>query len=126
MNVRAYHHIPENRGISVIAPTQIEDFVLEATLANILVISDGVAREEEHKVATDGTVLEIYSGISDDIESASQIATDLVALGYDVTEETAAGSDPSLGLGRQHLAGGGWCLPCGARELRSRGWEAAH
>jgi subtilisin-like proprotein convertase family protein len=75
-----------------------EDFVLDITLANILLLSDGVAREEEYKIAKDGTVLEIYSGVSDDIESAFQIATDLIALGYDVTEETAAGSDPGTWL----------------------------
>ncbi|MCK4512249.1 carboxypeptidase regulatory-like domain-containing protein, partial [bacterium] len=98
MNVRAYHHIPQNRGISVNTPVMTEDFVLDITLANILLLSDGVAREEEYKIAKDGTVLEIYSGISDDIESAFQIATDLIALGYDVTEETAAGSDPSTWL----------------------------
>ncbi|MCK4680241.1 hypothetical protein KAT82_03900, partial [bacterium] len=98
MNVRAYQHIPENRGISVSTPAMTEDFALDATLANILVISDGVMREEEYKIAKDGTVLEIYSGISDGIESASQIATDLSALGYDVTEETAATSDPGTWL----------------------------
>ncbi len=98
MNVRAYQHIPENRGISVSTPAMTEDFALDATLASILVISDGVMREEEYKIAKDGTVLEIYSGISDGIESASQIATDLIALGYDVTQETAASTDPGTWL----------------------------
>ncbi|MCK4510679.1 proprotein convertase P-domain-containing protein, partial [bacterium] len=98
MNVRAYHHIPENRGISVSTPAMTEDFVLDVTLANILVIADGAARQEDYKIAKDGTVLEIYSGISDDIESASQIATDLIALGYDVTEETAPSTDPGTWL----------------------------
>jgi len=98
MNVRAYHHLPENRGISVSTPAMTEDFVLEVTLANILVISDGVAREEEYKTAKDGTVLEIYSGLSDDVGSAAQISTDLTALGYDVTEEAATSSDPGTWL----------------------------
>ena len=98
MNVSAYHRIPENRGISVSAPTMTEDFALDVTLANILVISDGVAREEECRIAKDGTVLEIHRGISDSAESASQIATDLVALGYEVTEETAAATDPGTWL----------------------------
>jgi hypothetical protein len=98
MNVRAYQHIPQNRGISVSMPAMTEDFALDVTLANILVISDGVMREEEYKVDKDGTILEFYSGISDDIESASQIASDLIALGYDVTEETASTTDSGTWL----------------------------
>ena len=98
MNVRAYHHIPENRGISVDSPELTEDFTLEITLANILVLSDGVDKEPEDKLAKDGTVLEYWSGVSDDLESATQIAADLVNLGYDVTQETAAASDPATWL----------------------------
>jgi len=98
MNVRAYHHIPENRGIEVTSPTMTEDFVLDITLANILVLSDGVDGEADHKRGKDGAIVEIWSGVSDDIESASQIATDLIALGYDVTEETASASDPATWL----------------------------
>ncbi|MBD3366560.1 MAG: hypothetical protein GF405_00125, partial [Candidatus Eisenbacteria bacterium] len=40
MFVRSYHHIPETRGITVDGATQTQDFVLEETLANILVIDD--------------------------------------------------------------------------------------
>ncbi len=46
MNVRAYHHIPENRGITVSTPAMTEDFVLDVTLANILVI-DGQRRGQK-------------------------------------------------------------------------------
>jgi len=99
MNVRAYHHIPENRGISVSTPSMTEDFVLDVTLANILVISDGAAaRSEAFKIDKAGNVIDIWSGDSDLGRSAAQISSDLTSLGYDVTEETAAGSDPGTWL----------------------------
>jgi subtilisin-like proprotein convertase family protein len=96
--VRAYHHIPVARGVDVNDPTEVEDFVLEPTLANILVLSDGVtARDavETVKVDKSGAVLATLSGPTDNGESAAQISTDLIALGYDVVQETAAATNPA-------------------------------
>jgi subtilisin-like proprotein convertase family protein len=96
--VRAYHHIPATRGVDVNDPTETEDFVLEPTLANILVLSDGVTARgdvETVKVDKSGNVLAVVEGELDGAKSASQIALDLVALGYDVVEETAAASNPA-------------------------------
>ena len=99
MNVRAYHHIPENRGISVSTPAMTEDFVLDVTLANILVISDGVSKGETFKVDKAGNVIGVMPDVPIKAEkSAAQISTDLVALGYDVTEETAAVTNPATWL----------------------------
>jgi subtilisin-like proprotein convertase family protein len=100
MNVRAYHHIPETRGITVDEPSESEDFVLEPTLANILLISDGVAKgAAEIKIdPKTGEVLPGHSGPIDREKSASRIATDLRTLGYDVVEETAASTDPGIWL----------------------------
>jgi subtilisin-like proprotein convertase family protein len=98
MNVRAYHHIPANRGISVSTPTMTEDFVLDETLANILVLSDGVDRDPIDKYGKDGSFIEAWSGVTDDLESSTQIATDLTNLGYDVTQELASSSDPATWL----------------------------
>jgi hypothetical protein len=47
MNVRAYHHIPQVRGITVDEATEVQDFVLEATLANILLIADSTSRPSD-------------------------------------------------------------------------------
>jgi subtilisin-like proprotein convertase family protein len=99
VNVHAYHHIPENRGISVSTPAMTEDFVLDVTLADVLVISDvAAARGEASQVDEAGSAIDIWSGGSNDGRSASQISTDLIALGYDVTEETATSSDPGTWL----------------------------
>ncbi|HYW69106.1 MAG TPA: C25 family cysteine peptidase, partial [bacterium] len=99
MNVRAYHHIPENRGITVSVPAQEQDFELDVTLANILVISDGVRGEQEaHKIDEAGNIVDYWSGDGDLGRSGVQIATDLVALGYDVTEEDATVTDPATWL----------------------------
>ncbi len=99
MNVRAYHHIPENRGISVSTPAMTEDFVLDVTLANILVISDGVSKGETFKVDKAGNVIDVMPDMPLKAEkSAAQISTDLIALGYDVTQETAARPTRARGL----------------------------
>jgi len=99
MNIRAYHHIPESSGISVSTPAMTEDFVLDVTLADILVISDAAAvRGETFQVDKAGDVIDIWGADSDAGRSAGQISTDLIALGYDVTEETATSSDPGTWL----------------------------
>ncbi len=98
LRVRAYHHIPVSVGLDVNDPTEVVDFELDPTLANILVISDGVARGETVKVDKTGAVLATLPGPAEDAKSASQLATDLIALGYDVVEETAAASDPATWL----------------------------
>jgi subtilisin-like proprotein convertase family protein len=96
MRVRAYHHMPENLGITVDEPSEPIDFVLEQTLGSILVLSDGVARGEDAKIdPKSGAPLEAVSGGADGTRSAGQIAADLVDLGFDVVEETAGGSDPA-------------------------------
>ncbi len=90
--VRAYHHIPETRGVSIDAPSQTEQFFLEQTLANLLVIQDGGAKDETVKIDKTGAVLDTYDGPQD--AAAQDFETDLIALGYDVIMETAATSDP--------------------------------
>ncbi len=98
VRVRAYHHIPVSVGLDVNDPTETVDFELDPTLANILVLSDGVTKGETVKVDKTGAVLATLAGPAEDSKSASQLAVDLVALGYDVVEETAAASDPGTWL----------------------------
>lgn len=95
MKVRAYHHMPVSLGITVDEPSEPMDFVLEQTLGSILVLSDGVARGGDVKIdPKSGAPLGTVPGETDASRSAGQIAADLFDLGFDVTEETAAGSDP--------------------------------
>ncbi len=93
MNVRAYHHIPATLGITVDEPTEVFDFQLDETLANILLIDDENSKRELVKYDKSGSVIDIGTG-GDRVRSASEIETDLVALGYDVVLETSATSDP--------------------------------
>ncbi len=93
MNVRAYHHIPESRGIAVDDPTETENFMLEETLANILVIQDGPRHEESVKIDETGAIIDTWAGSTDPVRSAARIAMDLVSLGFDVVEEVAGSSD---------------------------------
>jgi len=94
MNVRAYHHIPVTMGITVDEAAETFDFQLEETLANLLVINDTVAaRQELVKLDKSGGVVDVWNGVVDE-RSVSEFEADLVDLGYDVTIETAAASDP--------------------------------
>ena len=93
MNVRAYHHIPATLGITVDGPTEVFDFQLEETLANILLIDDENGKREFVKYDKSGAVIDIEAG-GDRVKSALEMETDLVDLGYDVTVETSAASDP--------------------------------
>jgi subtilisin-like proprotein convertase family protein len=100
MSVRAFHHIPETRGITVDEAAESEDFVLEPTLANILLISDGVAKGGV-EVKLDPKTGEVVSALptpAGEAKSASQMASDLRAIGYDVVEEAAASTNPSTWL----------------------------
>ncbi len=99
MNVRAYHHIPVNRGISVSTPAMTEDFALDVTLANILLIDDMGGTKETVKLDKEGFVIDVMPEQErDGAKSAVQIATDLIALGYDVTQETSSTTDPGTWL----------------------------
>ncbi len=92
--VRAYHYIPESRGVVIDEPSENEQFYLEPTLANLLVIQDGGAKDETVKLDKAGAVLDTYDGPQD--AAAQDFETDLVELGYDVIVETAATSDPAI------------------------------
>jgi subtilisin-like proprotein convertase family protein len=93
LRVRSYHHIPAKRGITVVGPLT-EDFTLDPTLANILVVDDNDGTKEGLKVDKSGRVLADDGDQGSREKSASQIASDLVDLGYDVTEETSSATDP--------------------------------
>lgn len=91
--VRAYHHIPGNRGVVVDAPSEAETFFLAPTLANILLISDPIEGLETVKLDKTGSVLDTYEGEQD--AASDDIEADLMALGYDVAVETVAATDPA-------------------------------
>ena len=94
MNVRAYHHIPESRGISVTGPLT-EDFVLEHDAREH-------PRHRRHgrraRRPTRSTRPAPFSTSlrrrRKDEVAPLQISADLVDLGYDVTEETSADDRP--------------------------------
>jgi hypothetical protein len=95
MLVRAYHHIPQSLEVTIDEPNEQFDFVLEETLANILILDDddGDAELVKRDPVT-GAVLASGGSSSTDARSSAEIATDLVDLGFDITEETSATSDP--------------------------------
>ncbi len=99
MKVRAWHHIPQTRGVAVSAPAQTEDFVLEETLANILLLDDTTGAREAVKIDKSGNVIDVATdGGTDRPKSVTELQTDIVALGYDVVVESAASSDPGTWL----------------------------
>ena len=56
MNVRAYHHIPQNRGISVSTPAMTEDFVLDEA-APLFEFRDRLAHRWRRDTMKDGLQL---------------------------------------------------------------------
>jgi subtilisin-like proprotein convertase family protein len=94
--VRAYQHVPVTIAITVDLPSVEKHFVLEPTEGDLLVIDDGAAKGLR-EAKTDGkqgqVIASAYSAPAS--KSASELATDLEALGYFVMVETAAATDPA-------------------------------
>jgi subtilisin-like proprotein convertase family protein len=96
VRVRAWHHVPETRVVTVSSPAQTEDFVLDTTAGDLLVLDDGAAaRTVPAKVSDkDGSVLaEAYAAAPS--KSAAELAVALEDLGYFVTAQTIGASDPA-------------------------------
>jgi subtilisin-like proprotein convertase family protein len=96
--VRATHYMAHNEYITVDEPAEAADFELIATQGNILVINDDDGSKSfDPKPGRKGDMIE-FNGVPDqDVpagKSAAEIAQDLLDIGYDVTAETAAASDP--------------------------------
>ncbi|MCK4409880.1 MAG: hypothetical protein KAW67_07330, partial [Candidatus Eisenbacteria sp.] len=98
MNVRSSGHIPETRSIAVTSPSQSEYFVLEETAGELLVVDDLAVKGVDHRIDRYGNVVEYRIADLNKDRSASEIAADLTAFGYGVTEETAAATDPGTWL----------------------------
>jgi len=81
MNVRAWHHIPVNQPITVTGPSMTLDFVLEETLANILILDDDDGKYEEQKL--EGLV----SGQGDQFGYSVAVFDDVIAVGAPFSDE---------------------------------------
>jgi len=92
--VRARHYMPVTQAVTVDEPTETVDFVLEPTLANILVVSDGGTKQEDVKIDKTGAVIDVNTSEGTGDAAADEFAEDLIEIGYDVTEETASTTDP--------------------------------
>ncbi len=105
--VRAYHYRRQTRLVTVNSPSRVEDFALEPTQGDILVINDHDAKggeepkwrsedlaklrpEELAKIENPQAESGAKAG-----ETATQIANMLTELGYSVTLEQASASNPA-------------------------------
>ncbi|MDD5718719.1 MAG: C25 family cysteine peptidase [Candidatus Krumholzibacteria bacterium] len=94
--VRSFRRIPQTRTVTVDAEVIQQDFQLEPTQGDILVLNDNstVARFEEPKYDKHGQLMAPgYQGEPD--RAAADIVTALDDLGYTVTMEAASSSDPA-------------------------------
>lgn len=92
--VSADGHIQASTSVTVDEPTETANVSLDETFANILILNDKDGRYDYFKFDDHGTVIGIVSSISE-TRSADIFAADLVALGYDITQESAETSDPA-------------------------------
>jgi hypothetical protein len=98
--VRAYHHRKATRAVTVNSGSSTEDFALETTQGDLLVINDDDGVKGEGSKVTgyekDGAPLMVSNTTAGSKagESATQLGAMLAELGYSVTQETSAGTDP--------------------------------
>jgi subtilisin-like proprotein convertase family protein len=96
VTVNAPRHIPVTIDVTVDEALVAKDFSLEETIGDILLIDDEVKARAPAPVKTDkaGTILaEAYEPAPP--RAAQDIADDLMALGFTVTQETSAATDPA-------------------------------
>lgn len=94
--VKAMRFVTQNVYVTVDEPSETVDFELVPTEGNLLVIDDDTAsRDIAAKWGKNGEVI-AFDGTRElnTVKSASLIAQDLTDLGYDVTTETSASTDP--------------------------------
>ena len=96
--VRATHYMTHSEYVVVNEPSETIDFVLIPTEGNILVINDDDgSKSYASKLGSKGEVLTFDGVPGADApagKSASDMAADLEDIGYDVTAETSAATDP--------------------------------
>ncbi|MCA9754422.1 MAG: T9SS type A sorting domain-containing protein [Candidatus Eisenbacteria bacterium] len=99
-SVRSDRHIAVTVPISVDEPTNLFDFALERTLANLLIIDDtpGLSMYEDKIDPETGLVLE-PGYVPDGRKSGAELQNDLADIGYYVTMETMNATDPGSWAG---------------------------
>jgi len=95
--VRASQHIPATVTITVDDGTIVRDFALEPTIGNLLLIDDSAAERAcpAKYDAKTGGLLAAGGPRAQGSKSAADLEADLETLGYSVTLETLAGTDPA-------------------------------
>jgi len=96
--VTAYQHKPITRDVTVDEPAETEDFKMEVTTGNILVINDDDgSRNMETKFDKEGRAMDRPAGPLGETkagETAAAMASLLEELGYYVVQEEATATDP--------------------------------
>ena len=122
VDVRSFRFIPQSRAVVVEAAAVTEDFQLEPTQGDLLLLDDNsvMARFVEPKLGKNG--VELAAGYLEDAgRAAADIATDLEELGYTVTVQAAAATDPAT-WGLYDLViycSGGSTTPLSSTSLRA-------
>jgi subtilisin-like proprotein convertase family protein len=96
VTVRAAHHVPETVNVTIAGASVTHDFALIATIGDLLVLNDGAVAllgEPKFDPKTGARIAEGYA--ADATKSATEIVSDLEAIGYNVTLETLAASNPA-------------------------------
>jgi hypothetical protein len=105
--VTAYQHQPITRNVTVDEPAETEDFKMEVTTGNILVVNDDDgSKDMRTKFDKQGRAISRPTGALGETkagETAAAMASLLEELGYYVVQEEATASDPGTWPGYDFL-----------------------
>ncbi|MBN1824697.1 MAG: carboxypeptidase regulatory-like domain-containing protein [Candidatus Eisenbacteria bacterium] len=97
VTIKAWHHRALTTSITIEDPTVEKHFVLEPTNGDFLVIDDGAKGTVENPAKYDEKTGELiaqgYTSVAS--KAAADIVTDLETIGYSVTLETVASTNPA-------------------------------
>ena len=93
---KAWHHIPVTVDLTINQPTTTQDFWLEPTIGDLLVIDDG-AKSPMQPAKKDEKTGEVIGDAyrSDAAKALADVLADLETIGYTTTVETMSATDPA-------------------------------
>jgi len=96
VNVRAYHHSPVTVAVTIDAPAVVQDFVLDPTAGDILIIDDNAKFDRDLPGKLDAKTGQLIAPPYHALPSrtAAGMVTDLEGLGYSVVLEDLGVTDP--------------------------------
>ena len=96
VNVKAWHYKSVTIDITIADPVVEKDFVLESTVGDLLLVDDGSVKGVMNPAKFDEKTGEMIEAAYESVDGkvAADMVADLTDLGYEVTVQTVAETDP--------------------------------